>query len=259
MPTPSNKPPCAPASDDDTLLRHRRIWEQRPLVRAIYQELYSRMTAYLAHGVGPTLELGAGGGNFKEFHPETIASDITWCSWLDLVADAVQLPFAKAKLGNLVLFDVFHHLPFPVRALSEARRVLATGGRVILCEPYISWVSGPVYRLFHEEHTDTRVRPLDDSDDKPLFDVAGPWSSNQAVPTVLFWRDRDEFERRFPEFTIVRREAMSTFMYPLSGGFEKRPLLPRFAWPVAKRIEKWTAPLAKWIGYRCLVVLERRP
>ncbi len=215
------------------------------------------MIRWLAPGLGPTIELGGGSGNFKEFRPDCLSSDISWHPWLDLVADATRLPFADGSVGNLVLFDVFHHLPLTARALAEAQRVLAVGGRMVMCEPYVSWASWPVYRFLHPEPTDCRVRPLDGPDDRPVFEATGAWSSNQAIPTVLFWRDRAAFESRFPLLRIRLRQALSTFVYPLSGGFEKPCLLPRFAWPVAWGIERLTAPLARWIGFRCLVVIER--
>lgn len=246
------------ASDDPTLLHHRRLWAQRPLLREVYYDLYRRVVGWLAPDRGPIVELGAGGGNFKEYCPDAIATDLTWCSWLDVVADGTRLPFRDAGVGNLVLFDVFHHLPFPARMLAEAQRVLASGGRLILCEPYVSWVSGPIYRLLHPEPTDTRVRPLAFDPDTPVFDVQGPWSSNQAVPTALFWRDRREFAARFPGLTVLCRQALSTFVYPLSGGFEKRCWLPRALWSLGWAIERVTAPLARWTGFRCLIVIESR-
>jgi SAM-dependent methyltransferase len=250
---------AAGPAHDPILQRHRDIWERRPLLRRIYRDLYGRMTSWLSRGLGPTVELGGGSGNFKEFSPNCLSSDISWSPWLDLVADGTRLPFRDAAIGNIVMFDVFHHLPYPAKALREAQRVLAVGGRMILCEPYVSWTSGVVYRLLHPEPTDTRVRPLDYPDEQPVFDFTGAWSSNQAIPTVLFWRDRRRLATRFPKLMIRHRQALSTFVYPLSGGFEKPCLLPRFSWPLAWAIERATSPFARWIGFRCLVVIERIP
>ncbi|MBN1488435.1 MAG: class I SAM-dependent methyltransferase [Phycisphaerae bacterium] len=244
---------------DPVLERHRAIWEQRPLLRQIYTDLYERMAAWLAEGCGPTIELGAGPGSFKTFCPAALSSDVSWCPWLDLVADAAGLPFSDGGVGNLVLFDVLHHMPRPARVLAEAQRVLAPGGRMILCEPYVSWVSWPAYRFLHGELTDCRVQPLAGDPDKPVFEPGSPWSANQAIPTILFWRDQVQLAARFPHLTIRHRQALSTFLYPLSGGFEKPCLLPRFTWPLARVIERCTGPLARWIGWRCLVVLQRSP
>ncbi len=248
-----------PASVDPILARHREVWRNRPLLRAIYRDLYARMAAWLSRDLGPTVELGGGSGNFKEFCPDCLTGDISWSPWLDFVADGMRLPLAEGSVGNIVMFDVFHHLPLPARALAEAQRVLAIGGRMILCEPYVSWVSGPLYRMFHPELTDCRVRPLECGCDEPVFNPSGAWSSNQAIPTVLFWRDRALFEARFPKLQIRCRKALSTFVYPLSGGFDKPCLLPRFAWAPAWAVERATSIFARWIGFRCLIVLERIP
>lgn len=247
----------ADRSDDPVLLHHRQIWNRRRLLREIYHDLYQRMISWLSRKPGPTVELGAGGGNFKDYYPNTIASDITWCSWLDVVADATHLPFADGRVSNIVMFDAFHHIPYPVRLLEEARRVLAPGGRIIMCEPYMSWVSYPFYRYLHREGSNYKVKPLEMPPDQPIFPLGGPWSSNQAIPTALFWRDLSQVEQRFPCFRILHKQAMSTFIYPPSGGYEKRRLLPQFTWPLAWVIERCTEPLAPWIGFRCLVVLER--
>ena len=49
---------------------------------------------------------------------------------------------------------------------------------------------------------------------------------NQALPTALFFRHVDEFRRRWPELRIVERRRFAFLVYPLSGGFTRRPLLP---------------------------------
>ena len=79
---------------------------------------------------GTTLELGCGSGNFKEFLPTSVAVDIQRAPWLDVVADAHELPFEGASVSNIVLIDVFHHLADPRRFLAEVERVLTPGGRL---------------------------------------------------------------------------------------------------------------------------------
>jgi len=79
--------------------------------------------------------------------------------WHDRCVSADNLPFGDASLGALVLFDVLHHLAAPARFFGEAARVLRPGGRIVLCEPYISPLSFVVYRLFHEEPVDMRAQP----------------------------------------------------------------------------------------------------
>ncbi|MEU6751321.1 methyltransferase domain-containing protein [Spirillospora sp. NPDC046719] len=49
------------------------------------------------------------------------------------VADARSLPFRDAELTGYRADKVLHDLPVPAHLLTEARRVLAPGGRIVLC------------------------------------------------------------------------------------------------------------------------------
>ena len=73
---------------------------------------------------------------------------------------AHRLPFPDRAFGGIVLLDVLHHLPEPVRFFDEAARLLRPGGRLALIEPGITPLSGPVYRLLHEEPVDMAADPL---------------------------------------------------------------------------------------------------
>ncbi len=57
-------------------------------------------------------------------------SDTVW-----VLGDAESLPFADASFAALVAFDVFEHLTHLDRALAEAWRVLAPGGRLVVHMP----------------------------------------------------------------------------------------------------------------------------
>ena len=75
----------------------------------------------------------------------------------DREVSADALPFADAALGALVLFDVLHHLPDPRRFFQEASRALRPAGRIVLCEPYVSLLSYPVYKFLHDEPLRRRI------------------------------------------------------------------------------------------------------
>jgi SAM-dependent methyltransferase len=236
------------------LAYQRRAWDERPFVRELYGEWFAAIAALLAPGDGPTVELGCGIGAFKDFRPATTATDVIATPWADAVVDAERLPYEDGSVANLVAVDVVHHLPRPARCFDEALRVLRPEGRFVMVEPYCSAISAPLYRAFHHERTDLRVDPFADQDQSS----DRPFDSNQALPTLLFWRRLDEFERRYPGLAVVARRRFAILRYPLSGGFTKRPRIsPRLRRPAA-RLERTLAPLAPALAFRCLVALERR-
>jgi SAM-dependent methyltransferase len=48
---------------------------------------------------------------------------------------ATELPFADSSFGSVALLYVLYHLPEPIQALAEARRVLHAGGLVAVAAP----------------------------------------------------------------------------------------------------------------------------
>lgn len=237
---------------EDILRQHRLTWERKPVLRRLYTQWYEEIAAHLTPGL--TLELGGGTGNLKEFAPQVICSDIVNLPWLDLVADAQALPIAAESIANIVLFDVLHHLENPKLFFDEAVRVLRTGGRIVTMEPYISWLSWPVYHFLHPEPVDLSRDPL-----TILPPDAGrqPFDANQATATVLFERSHDRFQRCYPHLRKLVHRRMAYFAYPLSGGFEHPSLIPSFLVQPVLRLESALGFLGRFLAFRILVVFEK--
>lgn len=238
---------------------HRRAWDQNAALREQYADWYGRVRALLpSPSLGPFVELGSGPGFARTFIPELLLTDVVGAPWHDREMGAEALPFDDGTVGAIVLFDVLHHLASPASFFNEASRALAPGGRIVLCEPYVSPLSFPVYKLFHDEPVRMSVDPLADlaasSADKDPFD------SNQAIPTLLFDRASGtaELARRFPELKLLNVERLAGLSYPSSGGFRSKPMLPLPLWRVLYRAE---GALPAWafrlIGFRVLAALEK--
>jgi SAM-dependent methyltransferase len=238
---------------DQAPAAYRGIWERKPVLREIYQDIYRRILARTVPG--PILEVGGGSGNFKRFAPHAVTIDIVSAPWLDVVCDAQRLPFADACFANVVMVDVLHHIESTVSFLQEVQRVLRPGGRLIFCEPAITPVSRMFYGLFHEEPVDMSIDPLATL----AFDPKkSPWDANQAIPTLLVGRFREALARSVPGLLLEKVDRFAFVVYPLSGGFQDWSLLPA---PLARPFLQleWLCRrlLGRFIAFRLLAVYRK--
>ncbi|MBX9775398.1 MAG: class I SAM-dependent methyltransferase [Xanthobacteraceae bacterium] len=237
----------------DALRDYLDVWNQKPVLRLIYDDFYRRIAAACVPGL--TVELGGGIGNLKQRLDNVVSTDIQLGPWLDCVADAQQLPFADGAVGNIVMVDVLHHIEFPINFFREAERVLRPGGRVVMVEPAITWGSTLFYRLLHHEPVVTSADPLASGVPDPKRD---PYDSNQAIPTLIATRDRERFHARFPALRIRGADWFSLASYPMSGGFKPWSLLPVRLCSTLLRIERLVEPgIGRLAAFRMRLVVEK--
>lgn len=237
------------------LAKHKETWEKKKILRVIYEEWYRKIISDLSSETGKTVELGAGSGNFKDYMPDVISADIDKCDWLDMCFDAHNMPFENESLANIVMIDVLHHLYNPVQFLNEAFRVLKKNGRVIMLEPFPSPFSLQIYKRFHPEPFIFDVDYFSKTD----LQEKDPWDSNQAIPYLIFFKNADKFKKDFGEkFNIAKKEKLSFILYPASGGFENKAMIPDFMISPFKLLEKTLTPLSSLLAFRCYVVIEKR-
>lgn len=237
----------------DVLHRHRTVWQQKPVLRRLYEDWYREIMASLVPG--RTVELGGGTGNLKNYVPGVYCSDVEVLPWLNVVADAQRLPFQAESLDNLVLFDTLHHIENVSLFFDEALRTLRVGGRIIIMDPYLSWTSWPIYRWLHPEPMNCREDPLLL---KPPRTDRRPFDANQAVATILFERNHPRFQLRYPGFFIQHIRRMACIAYPLSGGFDHTSFLPEWLVTPILRVERTLERVGWLLAFRILVVIERR-
>lgn len=238
---------------------HRRLWAAKPVLAQVYGVWFEALLD--AAGTAETiLEVGAGPGFLSEYVRRTrpqirwLASDLTEAPWNDVVADAHALPFGEAAMDALVGLDVIHHLSRPELFLLEASRVVRPGGRIALIEPWVTPLSYPVYRWFHQEGCDVDIKPWDPFPGEPAHKDA--FLGNAAIPWKIVKAGNREGWNRFgfgsPSLTLF-----NGFAYLLSLGFRNASLLPR---PLAQpfiTFDRLTRPLASVVGMRALVVWQR--
>ena len=241
-------------SSADPLAGYRSVWDRKPVLRVVYDDLFRRIAEACAPGV--TLEIGGGSGNLKERLPEVVASDIQFAPWLDLVADAQRLPFPDGALSNMVMVDVLHHIEYPLVFFREAARALRPGGRIVMIEPAITPGSTLFYRFVHEEPVDMSADPLAVGAPRP---DRNPYDSNQAIPTLIATSHRERFHQAMPDLKIADVKWFSFAVYPLSGGFKSWSLvngaMAKLGLAIERRLE---AALGRVVGFRMMLVIEKR-
>jgi SAM-dependent methyltransferase len=237
----------------DPLHNYADVWERKPVLRAVYGDLYDRLVPECHPGT--TIEIGGGVGNLKQRLSDVIATDVQYAPWLDCVADAHNLPFATGAAANVVMVDVLHHLEFPALFFREAARVLRPGGRLMMMEPAITYGSTLFYRLFHHEPVRTSAEVLAEGTPNPDRD---PYDANVAIPTILVTREHARFHARFPELRIVRVVWFAFAAIALSGGFKRWSLITAGAARRLMQFERAVEPLiGRLAGFRVMIVIEK--
>jgi SAM-dependent methyltransferase len=202
---------------------------------------YRRVADELARApYGPKLAIGCEPVLCREYLPEV----------KPLETAAGPLPLENGSAAALALFDVLERLPSLRAFFSEASRVLAPGGLLVLSEPYVGPMSYPLYKLGSE----ALIRMFADPLAHPTESAPG---TNQASATLLFGPRRASFERTFPELRIDKVERTAGPEASGSGeATSSRPsMLVRRLAAVESRLPKAALSL---FGFRMLAVLQKR-
>ncbi|MCL1915397.1 MAG: flippase-like domain-containing protein [Desulfovibrionaceae bacterium] len=244
--------------DPRTSARRRMIIQEKAFLRRLYAEWYDRIMAALpidAAVSGKILEIGSGGGFFKDRFPECISSEVFALPGIDLVCDGQRLPFASASLRAIVMVDTLHHIPDCGLFFAEAQRVLKEQGRIVMLEPWNSAWGRWIYQHLHHEPF------VPEAADWTLTDIAGsgPLSrANGAIPWIVFSREREHFENCFPELRILAIQPDYPFSYLASGGVSMRALAPGWSFCLWRGLERALSPFMPALGMFALIILERK-
>lgn len=90
---------------------------------------------------GGTLDLGAGSAKYREIIRERASSYTTFDMApgpnIDVVGDALNLPFGEASFETIVSTQVLEHVEKPWIVVKEIHRVLKSGGICFLTAPFM--------------------------------------------------------------------------------------------------------------------------
>jgi SAM-dependent methyltransferase len=237
---------------------HAAVLERKPLLAAVFRECHELMLDLDRRTFGQTpglrVELGAGVAPVSMTFSEVLATDIVPGPGLDAVLDAQSMALADGSVRALYGQNCFHHFPDPLKFLTEAERVVAPGGGVILIEPYYGPVASILFkRLFASEDFDKTMPGW-------KTDATGPmYGANQALSYIVFKRDRTRFERELPSLELVEMFPLGNYLrYLLSGGLNFRQLVPSSTEPALRALESALTPARRVLALHHVIVLRRR-
>lgn len=238
--------------DLSQLRRSQEKWRRSPALRTVYGDIFVAMRT--ACSDGPTLEIGSGVGAAQESCPDWVASDIVATPFVSRAVSAYKIP--AEEWGNIVAFDVLHHLREPLRFFSSAVAALRPGGRIVLAEPAGTAGGRLFYGLVHPEP----CRPAGIRAPFVFPAEADGLFANMGMAHALFGPARPEFEPLLHRLglNIVSVHYRDLLAYPATGGFSKPALLPA---PVLRALLKAEQLLPqavlKWLALRMIVVLGK--
>jgi hypothetical protein len=237
----------------ETTMLRSRIIQSKPFLSKLYAEWYAAIVDSLPRHIhGPVVEIGSGGGFLKDIIPDLIASEVLQVPGVDIICNGHFLPFRKNSLRGIVMLDVFHHFSRAGQFLSAATDCVIAGGVVVMIEPWNSCWSRFVYNYLHHEPFEAGVENWDFPDSGPLS------GANSALPWIVFERDRNKFEQRFPQWKIDEIALHTPFRYLLSGGVSFRSMMPEIAFNLWRRIETGLNPWMTKLAMFARIVLIRR-
>lgn len=245
------------ADEAALLAAHREAVLKKALLRSTFEYFYREAARWAdatcqAPATLPEYELGAGSSLFDRQRPGLTLTDVRTAHWLTpLDAQDMDLPNASVRAFFGIL--MFHHLPEPDRFFDELVRTLAPGGVCILIEPY----HGALSRAVHSRLHSTEFYDLDGGWDTEVSSAMN--GANQALSSIVFKRDRDQFEARWPQLELLATERMHNYLrYLASGGVNFRALLPAWSMPMLRGTEALLQPVSAPLALHWLIALRRR-
>ena len=216
-----------------TLRNYARLAANRNLL-FWYRELYRDQFKNLPDpGALSILEIGSGTSPLKQFYSNIITSDVMDLDYLDLVFDCHEIDKLDAikdsSLDVITLTNVLHHLRSPIAFLNSAAAKLKSGGKVIATEPFLSVLSSVIFKYLHHEALDCGIS------EPQLKEVHGPLASaNQALPWLIFFRERQWLQRLNEKFDLpsLSIRPFTALSYMITGGISHKLPVPRFLYRV---------------------------
>jgi SAM-dependent methyltransferase len=237
--------------DLSTAQVHAEKLEKNLFLRKLYADFYKEFVDIAESDPnGLYIEIGSGMGFIKKLSSRVKTSDIRALPGLDLCFSAEKMPFEDASVSGIFMLNVFHHIKDPEKFLGEIQRCLKKGGKIIMIEPANTIFSRFIYKNFHHE-------PFNAKSGWEVDGTSHLGDANGALPWIVFFRDIEKFQKKFPKLKVIKKECHTPFRYILSGGFSSFQMMPSFFYGGIKKIETILSPFNNYTGMFLTVEMEK--
>lgn len=238
-------------------LERQRVNSKKSAVNHYYRWLYRKIEINLSDS-GKIIEIGAGNGMSNDFIK---GGDILRTEFMKDVPqyviggiDATNLPFEDNYFSSAFAVDAIHHIPDSLKAINELLRVTKIGGKIVLVEPYVSLFSYPIYKIFHNERTNFRLKPSNYGN----WVSAAPGDGNQGLTqNLLKCMKRAALPLKYSNVEITT-EFISPFSFFATGGLSNPLPVPRKLISIILKIENQIPnQILRIIGSRMIIVIQK--
>lgn len=221
--------------------------------------LYSQINENL-ESTRNLLEIGAGAGLSENFlgKIEILRTDLL--SWENNSVlgniDGGNLPFQNNEFSGVFAIDVLHHTNSPYRVIDECLRVLGNNKKFVIIEPYVSYFSYAIYKIFHHEETSWNVDlgAIRERNEE-IF------NGDQGMSRILFKTKKNcqILKQQLKNDFDIQIKYLSPLSFFATGGLSKPLRTPKFIISGLIQTEKMIPQIVmKHIASRILVVLTKR-
>jgi SAM-dependent methyltransferase len=166
------------------------------------------------------IELGSGSGCIKKIltNENIILSDVIKFKWINKKINMLTMNLSNSFINKVDVFifnHSLHHCPNPAKCLKLINKYLRKGGLILINEPESSFSLKLIQMITRDEAWSYKKDIFNTS--KNLFKANDPWFSNTATAQLLF-KEKKVFEKKFPEYKILKNELSEYFIFLNSGG-----------------------------------------
>lgn len=239
----------------ETISVHRKIIFSKPLLNAVYRDWYKRFLPSVEGTLSlslPMIEIGCGSSFLEQYIPTIIKTDLVNHSNVDRVMSGERIDYPSNGLRAIFMVGVLHHMKNPELFFQQVARTLAPGGRLVMIEPSNSPLHQYLTNRFNRyEYYDGSISTWENRPTGRMSNV------NNAIPWVIFGRDRKLFEERFPQLKVRKIQKHTLLNYYLSGGLAYRAFLPESCKGLVAAMEALFKPIQPWLGSMMTIELEK--